>query len=68
MREGQGGELKAPTAIPEPAPPGTSVDIEEFARNLARVVEEGGKALAAYLKPRARKGASRANMPSSSMW
>ena len=28
------------------------VDIEAFARNLARMVEEGGKALAAYLKPR----------------
>jgi polyhydroxyalkanoate synthase len=26
--------------------------VEEFARNIARVVEEGGKALAAYLKPR----------------
>ena len=29
-----------------------AVDVEEFARNLARMVEEGGKALAAYLKPR----------------
>jgi polyhydroxyalkanoate synthase len=29
-----------------------SIDIEEFARNLARMVEEGGKALAAYMKPR----------------
>ncbi len=29
-----------------------SVDVEMFARNLARVVEDGGKALAAYLKPR----------------
>jgi len=28
------------------------VDIETFARNLARLVEESGKALAAYLKPR----------------
>jgi polyhydroxyalkanoate synthase len=28
------------------------VDIEAFARNLARVVEEGGKALAAYMRPR----------------
>ena len=27
-------------------------DVEEFSRNLARLVEEGGKALAAYLKPR----------------
>jgi polyhydroxyalkanoate synthase len=29
-----------------------SLDIEEFAKNLARVVEQAGKALAAYLKPR----------------
>ncbi len=30
----------------------SAIDIEAFARNLARVVEEGGKALAAYMKPR----------------
>ena len=29
-----------------------SFDVEAFSRNLARVIEEGGKALAAYLKPR----------------
>ena len=29
-----------------------AVDIERFSRNIARMVEEGGKALAAYLKPR----------------
>ena len=29
-----------------------AVDVEAFSRNLARVVEEGGKAFAAYLKPR----------------
>jgi polyhydroxyalkanoate synthase len=29
-----------------------SVDVEEFSRNLARLVEEGGRAFAAYLKPR----------------
>jgi len=29
-----------------------SIDIEAFARNVARLIEEGGKALAAYLKPR----------------
>jgi polyhydroxyalkanoate synthase len=53
MRDRGGGELKASTATPESGPAaGTSVDIEEFARNLARVLEEGGKALAAYLKPR----------------
>jgi polyhydroxyalkanoate synthase len=33
------------------APP-RAVDPEAFARNLARVMEQGGKALAAYLKPR----------------
>lgn len=29
-----------------------AVDVERFANNLARLVEQGGKALAAYLKPR----------------
>jgi polyhydroxyalkanoate synthase subunit PhaC len=29
-----------------------ALDVEAFSRNLARLVEEGGKALAAYLKPR----------------
>ncbi len=29
-----------------------SVDIEEFAHNVARMVEQGGRAMAAYLKPR----------------
>ncbi len=28
------------------------LDVETFSRNLARIVEEGGRALAAYLKPR----------------
>jgi polyhydroxyalkanoate synthase subunit PhaC len=31
---------------------GEPLDIEKFARNIAHVIEEGGKALAAYLKPR----------------
>jgi polyhydroxyalkanoate synthase len=31
---------------------GGSADVEEFARNVARIMEEGGKAMAAYLKPR----------------
>jgi poly[(R)-3-hydroxyalkanoate] polymerase subunit PhaC len=31
---------------------GASADLEEFARNVARIMEEGGKAMAAYLKPR----------------
>src|ERR1041384_2631865 len=30
----------------------TEVDIEAFSHNVARLIEEGGKALAAYLKPR----------------
>ena len=39
--------------IPDkPVAPGGAVNVELFARNLARLVEEGGKALAAYLKPR----------------
>src|SRR5688572_7432471 len=29
-----------------------SLDIEAFTKNVARLVEEGGKALAAYMKPR----------------
>ncbi|HEX5509272.1 MAG TPA: class I poly(R)-hydroxyalkanoic acid synthase [Pseudolabrys sp.] len=35
----------------EPAKIG-EIDIEAFARNFARLIEEGGKALSAYLKPR----------------
>ena len=42
-------EQKASPPIPTKI--GT-VDIEQFSRNLARLVEEGGRALAAYLKPR----------------
>jgi polyhydroxyalkanoate synthase subunit PhaC len=34
------------------AAPASALDIEQFSRNIARMVEEGGKALAAYLKPR----------------
>ena len=41
--------MRAPSQ--EPMKIGT-VDVEEFSRNLARLVEEGGRALAAYLKPR----------------
>jgi polyhydroxyalkanoate synthase len=50
---------QVPSASPTPvasAPPALpsqpSVDIERFSRNIARMVEEGGKALAAYLRPR----------------
>jgi len=35
----------------EPATTG-NVDIEALSRNIARMIEEGGKALAAYMKPR----------------
>ena len=51
---GTGGSKAAPKApaLAEPTAVPTSLDIEEFARNLARMVEEGGRALAAYLKPR----------------
>jgi polyhydroxyalkanoate synthase len=38
-------------ALSEPVR-GGSADVEEFARNIARIMEEGGKAMAAYLKPR----------------
>jgi polyhydroxyalkanoate synthase subunit PhaC len=45
-----------PPAAPAPTTPAAAaqpaVDIERFSRNIARMVEEGGKALAAYLKPR----------------
>jgi polyhydroxyalkanoate synthase len=37
--------------VMEPAKIG-SVEVEAFAHNIARMVEEGGKALAAYMKPR----------------
>ena len=40
------------TTPPTPPPATTAADIEAFARNLARMVEEGGKALAAYIAPR----------------
>ena len=36
----------------EPPPDAPAVDTEVFAKNVARMIEEGGKALAAYLKPR----------------
>jgi polyhydroxyalkanoate synthase len=47
--------VRAPSD-PNPAPPAVSepsgIDIETFAHNVARLIEEGGRALAAYLKPR----------------
>jgi polyhydroxyalkanoate synthase len=36
----------------KPPPEVTSFDVEAFSRNLARLIEEGGRALSAYLKPR----------------
>jgi polyhydroxyalkanoate synthase len=45
--------MDKPTTIPANEPAKASdVDIEAFARNIARMIEEGGKALAAYMKPR----------------
>jgi polyhydroxyalkanoate synthase len=37
---------------PQQPPTVSAADVEAFARNLARLVEEGGKALAAYIAPR----------------
>jgi polyhydroxyalkanoate synthase len=45
------GVAKQDAAVPGP-PQAGAVDIEQFSKNIARVVEEGGKALAAYMKPR----------------
>src|SRR5262245_34042587 len=36
----------------QPAQAAGSVDVEQFSQNMARVVEQSGRALAAYLKPR----------------
>src|SRR5215469_7566223 len=49
-------ETRQSAGADKPSPDGaplTGLDIEQFSRNVARMVEEGGKALAAYLKPRA---------------
>ena len=43
---------EVPKQAPAPTPPIGSVDVEAFSRNVARLIEEGGKALAAYMKPR----------------
>src|SRR5262245_17526328 len=56
--EARGGQLfwqretermDKPTTEPAKA---AEVDVEALSRNLARLIEEGGKALAAYIKPR----------------
>jgi polyhydroxyalkanoate synthase len=39
-----------------------AVDIEAFAKNVARMIEQGGKAMAAYLKPR-EEGQIKSEMP-----
>jgi len=44
--------LHAPEAKPAASTPAQRIDVEALANNLARMVEQGGKALAAYLKPR----------------
>jgi polyhydroxyalkanoate synthase len=44
--------VKAASRENLPTAPVRSVDIEQFSRNIARLVEQGGRALAAYLKPR----------------
>ena len=41
--------MRAPSRLPTTVGP---VDVEVFSRNLARLIEEGGRALAAYMKPR----------------
>jgi polyhydroxyalkanoate synthase subunit PhaC len=41
--------VQAPSQQPMKIGP---VDVEAFSRNLARIIEQGGRALAAYLKPR----------------
>jgi polyhydroxyalkanoate synthase len=46
-----GNEMNKSATPPKP-PTTTAADVEAFARNLARMVEEGGKALAAYIAPR----------------
>jgi polyhydroxyalkanoate synthase len=53
-RAGQPSSVKAAdqqALAPVPTKIGT-VDIEQFSHNLARLIEESGRALAAYLKPR----------------
>jgi polyhydroxyalkanoate synthase len=47
----QPAQEPAKTPVNE-APKVGTVDVEAFAHNLARMIEEGGKALAAYMKPR----------------
>jgi len=44
-----------PDAVPQPAPAEASaynIDVEALTKNMARLIEEGGRAVAAYLRPR----------------
>jgi polyhydroxyalkanoate synthase len=43
---------RPPVPAERAAPPTAAVDLERFSQNVARLIEEGGRALAAYLKPR----------------
>jgi polyhydroxyalkanoate synthase subunit PhaC len=53
FRAGETSRAKMNKAPDQPVEPeDRAVDVELFARNLARMVEEGGKALAAFLRPR----------------
>src|ERR1700688_820531 len=46
------GPTQPPVTEPKESSKAGNVNIEAFAHNLARMIEEGGKALAAYMKPR----------------
>jgi polyhydroxyalkanoate synthase len=51
----EAGQPPAQASTGKPPAPATGIglfDYEAFARNLARMMEEGGKAMAAYMKPR----------------
>src|SRR5580704_8373138 len=53
----ESGGQGAPTPPPPPTgAPTTAADIEAFSRNMARVVEQSGRALAAYMRPREQGG------------
>src|SRR5215207_4300672 len=46
------GGVSMKANVPPAAAKIGAVDVEAFAKNLAHMVEQGGKALAAYMKPR----------------
>jgi polyhydroxyalkanoate synthase len=52
---------RTPDVKPETSAPAQRIDVEALASNIARMVEHGGKALAAYLKPREQGEAGREN-------